>query len=147
MTKCKCKSKLLPLVPHSYQRGSVKHFVSHPSLQTRHLHTHATTEIMIGFAYAICIPDFKDEVMPISKVSRFVEDATFGYQDFARRGEDNPPTFRAQVCHIPSLSRSHSSATLVLEGRSPACFPCSSTPDSMYGHYQASTELDNNPFI
>lgn len=35
--------------------------------------------------------------MPISKVSRFVEDATFGYQDFARHGEDNPPTFRAQV--------------------------------------------------
>ncbi|XP_062309363.1 sestrin-3 [Osmerus eperlanus] len=40
--------------------------------------------------------DFEDEVMPISKVSRFVEDATFGYQDFARRGEDNLPTFRAQ---------------------------------------------------
>lgn len=40
--------------------------------------------------------DFKDEVMPTSKVSRFVEDSTFGYQDFARQGEDNPPTFRAQ---------------------------------------------------
>ncbi|KAJ8410864.1 hypothetical protein AAFF_G00188210 [Aldrovandia affinis] len=39
---------------------------------------------------------FQDEVMPTSKVSRFVEDATFGYQDFARHGEDNPPTFRAQ---------------------------------------------------
>lgn len=41
--------------------------------------------------------DLEDEVMPTSKVSQFVEDATFGYQDFARRGEDNPPTFRAQV--------------------------------------------------
>ncbi|XP_055726946.1 sestrin-3-like isoform X3 [Salvelinus fontinalis] len=40
--------------------------------------------------------DLEDEVMPTSKVSQFVEDATFGYQDFARRGEDNPPTFRAQ---------------------------------------------------
>lgn len=39
---------------------------------------------------------FQDEVVPSSKVSRFVEDATFGYQDFARHGEDNPPTFRAQ---------------------------------------------------
>ncbi|KAG9337537.1 hypothetical protein JZ751_028554 [Albula glossodonta] len=39
---------------------------------------------------------FQDEVVPTSKVSRFVEDATFGYQDFARHGEDNPPTFRAQ---------------------------------------------------
>uniref|UniRef100_A0A6Q2YTS1 Sestrin 3 n=1 Tax=Esox lucius TaxID=8010 RepID=A0A6Q2YTS1_ESOLU len=40
--------------------------------------------------------DFEDEVMPTSRGSRFVEDATFGYQDFARHGEDNPPTFRAQ---------------------------------------------------
>jgi len=40
--------------------------------------------------------DFKDEVMPISKVSRFVDDSTFGYQDFARGGEDNPPTLSAQ---------------------------------------------------
>ncbi|XP_024287298.1 sestrin-3 [Oncorhynchus tshawytscha] len=40
--------------------------------------------------------ELEDEVMPTSKVSQFVEDATFGYQDFARRGEDNPPTFRAQ---------------------------------------------------
>ncbi|MFT7803226.1 sestrin-3-like [Arapaima gigas] len=39
---------------------------------------------------------FEDEVMPTSQVSRFVEDATFGYKDFARHGEDNPPTFRAQ---------------------------------------------------
>ncbi|KAL0994284.1 hypothetical protein UPYG_G00120220 [Umbra pygmaea] len=39
--------------------------------------------------------DFEDEVTPTSKVSRFVEDATFGYQDFARHGDDNPPTFRA----------------------------------------------------
>ncbi|MBN3306759.1 SESN3 protein, partial [Amia calva] len=39
---------------------------------------------------------FEDEVVPTSKVSRFMEDPTFGYQDFARHGEDNLPTFRAQ---------------------------------------------------
>uniref|UniRef100_A0A6Q2XPT9 Sestrin 3 n=1 Tax=Esox lucius TaxID=8010 RepID=A0A6Q2XPT9_ESOLU len=44
----------------------------------------------------IVTADFEDEVMPTSRGSRFVEDATFGYQDFARHGEDNPPTFRAQ---------------------------------------------------
>ncbi|KAI1903165.1 hypothetical protein AGOR_G00024400 [Albula goreensis] len=39
--------------------------------------------------------DFK-EVVPASEVSLFVEDAAFKYQDFARRGEDDLPTFRAQ---------------------------------------------------
>lgn len=38
---------------------------------------------------------FEDEIVPVSNVSRFVSDPTFGYQDFARR-EDNLPTFRAQ---------------------------------------------------
>ncbi|XP_030637550.1 sestrin-3 [Chanos chanos] len=40
--------------------------------------------------------DFDKEVMSFSRVSRFVEDSDFGYKDFARHGEDNPPTFRAQ---------------------------------------------------
>ncbi|XP_018604404.1 sestrin-3 [Scleropages formosus] len=39
---------------------------------------------------------FEDEMVPTSQVSRFVEDATFGYKDFARHGEDNPPTFCTQ---------------------------------------------------
>lgn len=39
---------------------------------------------------------FKEEVVPKSKVSQFVEDSTFRYQDFARRAEDDLPTFRAQ---------------------------------------------------
>ncbi|MBN3286329.1 SESN3 protein, partial [Polyodon spathula] len=39
---------------------------------------------------------FEDEIVPVSNVSRFVSDPAFGYQDFARRGEDNLPTFRAQ---------------------------------------------------
>ncbi|XP_028839155.1 sestrin-3 isoform X2 [Denticeps clupeoides] len=39
---------------------------------------------------------FNDKVTLSSRVSRFVEDDSFGYQDFARQGEDNPPTFRAQ---------------------------------------------------
>ncbi|KAJ8267004.1 hypothetical protein GJAV_G00137120 [Gymnothorax javanicus] len=39
---------------------------------------------------------FKEELVPKSKVSRFVEDSSFRYQDFARRGEDDLPTFRAQ---------------------------------------------------
>lgn len=32
-----------------------------------------------------------------SDVSRYIEDPGFGYEDFARRGEEHLPTFRAQV--------------------------------------------------
>ncbi|XP_064413994.1 sestrin-3-like isoform X2 [Latimeria chalumnae] len=39
---------------------------------------------------------FEDEVFQMSDVSRYVEDPSFGYKDFARRGEDHLPTFRAQ---------------------------------------------------
>ncbi|KAG7484340.1 hypothetical protein MATL_G00048590 [Megalops atlanticus] len=39
---------------------------------------------------------FEDKVESTSNLSRFVEDSTFGYQDFARHGEDDLPTFRAQ---------------------------------------------------
>ncbi|XP_016397264.1 sestrin-3 [Sinocyclocheilus rhinocerous] len=39
---------------------------------------------------------FDEEVVPPSPVARFVDDPSFGYQDFARHGEDNPPTFKAQ---------------------------------------------------
>uniref|UniRef100_A0A673N715 Sestrin 3 n=1 Tax=Sinocyclocheilus rhinocerous TaxID=307959 RepID=A0A673N715_9TELE len=39
---------------------------------------------------------FAEEVVPPSPVARFVDDPSFGYQDFARHGEDNPPTFKAQ---------------------------------------------------
>lgn len=48
-------------------------------------------------AWSFFWTDFGDQMISPSRVSRFVEDAAFGYQDFARRGEDNPPTFRAQV--------------------------------------------------
>ncbi|XP_034762440.1 sestrin-2-like isoform X2 [Acipenser ruthenus] len=34
--------------------------------------------------------------LPSASVSRFVEDPDFGYEDFTRRGEQTPPTFRAQ---------------------------------------------------
>ncbi|XP_030632368.1 sestrin-3 [Chanos chanos] len=37
-----------------------------------------------------------NKVVPPSPVARFVDDPSFGYQDFARHGEDNLPTFRAQ---------------------------------------------------
>ncbi|KAJ8276716.1 hypothetical protein COCON_G00084680 [Conger conger] len=40
--------------------------------------------------------DFKEEVVTKSKGSQFVVDPTFRYQDFARHGEDDLPTFRAQ---------------------------------------------------
>ncbi|KAJ8276683.1 hypothetical protein COCON_G00084350 [Conger conger] len=40
--------------------------------------------------------DFKEEVVTKSKGSQFVVDSTFRYQDFARHGEDDLPTFRAQ---------------------------------------------------
>ncbi|XP_007900197.1 sestrin-3 isoform X2 [Callorhinchus milii] len=39
---------------------------------------------------------FEDEVIPTSYISRYVEDPSFGYKDFARRGVDHLPTFRAQ---------------------------------------------------
>uniref|UniRef100_A0A8C9FES1 Sestrin 3 n=1 Tax=Pavo cristatus TaxID=9049 RepID=A0A8C9FES1_PAVCR len=38
---------------------------------------------------------FDDEIVS-TDVSRYVEDPGFGYKDFARRGEDHLPTFRAQ---------------------------------------------------
>ncbi len=46
--------------------------------------------------------------MPPSPVARFVDDPSFGYQDFARHGEDNPPTFKAQVRETPSNIHIHS---------------------------------------
>ncbi|XP_048838115.1 sestrin-3 [Brienomyrus brachyistius] len=65
---------------------------------------------------------FEDEVIPTSQVSRFVEDATFGYQDFARHGEDNPPTFRAQdfsweVHGFSLVNRLYSDIGLLLDKR------------------------------
>ncbi|KAM4796686.1 sestrin-3 isoform 2-T2 [Rhinophrynus dorsalis] len=38
---------------------------------------------------------FDDEVISMSNVSRYIEDPGFGYKDFARRGEEPLPTFRA----------------------------------------------------
>lgn len=37
------------------------------------------------------------EPSPNSDMLCFVEDPTFGYEDFTRRGTQAPPTFRAQV--------------------------------------------------
>ncbi|ETE65671.1 Sestrin-3, partial [Ophiophagus hannah] len=39
---------------------------------------------------------FDDELISMGDVSCYVEDPGFGYKDFARRGEDHLPTFRAQ---------------------------------------------------
>ncbi|XP_077197600.1 sestrin-3 [Paroedura picta] len=39
---------------------------------------------------------FDDEILSIADVSRYIEDPGFGYKDFARRGEEHLPTFRAQ---------------------------------------------------
>lgn len=46
--------------------------------------------------FAALFPAFDDEIVS-TDVSRYVEDPGFGYKDFARRGEDHLPTFRAQV--------------------------------------------------
>lgn len=43
------------------------------------------------------LPAFDDEIVSTADVSRYVEDPGFGYKDFARRGEEHLPTFRAQV--------------------------------------------------
>lgn len=40
--------------------------------------------------------DFEDDMIIAADVSRYIEDPGFGYEDFARRGEDHLPTFRAQ---------------------------------------------------
>ncbi|KAM4827824.1 sestrin-3 isoform 2-T2 [Thomomys bottae] len=40
--------------------------------------------------------DFGDDMTVTADVSRYVEDPGFGYEDFARRGEEHLPTFRAQ---------------------------------------------------
>ncbi|XP_060682559.1 sestrin-3-like isoform X5 [Hemiscyllium ocellatum] len=39
---------------------------------------------------------YEDELIPTSYMSRYVDDPSFGYKDFARRGDDHLPTFRAQ---------------------------------------------------
>lgn len=41
--------------------------------------------------------DFEDDMIITADVSRYIEDPGFGYEDFARRGEEHLPTFRAQV--------------------------------------------------
>ncbi|XP_069751228.1 sestrin-1-like isoform X3 [Narcine bancroftii] len=41
-------------------------------------------------------PADDNELQSSTNVSCFVEDADFGYKDFSRRGEQTPPTFRAQ---------------------------------------------------
>ncbi|XP_078513105.1 sestrin-3 [Lissotriton helveticus] len=39
---------------------------------------------------------YDDDLVSSSTASRYIEDPGFGYKDFARRGEEHPPTFRAQ---------------------------------------------------
>ncbi|MEE6472953.1 hypothetical protein FKM82_009788 [Ascaphus truei] len=39
---------------------------------------------------------FDDDVVSVSNALRYIEDPGFGYKDFARRGEEHLPTFRAQ---------------------------------------------------
>ncbi|GCB69385.1 sestrin-3-like isoform X1 [Scyliorhinus torazame] len=39
---------------------------------------------------------YEDELISTSYTSRYVDDPSFGYKDFARRGDDHLPTFRAQ---------------------------------------------------
>ncbi|XP_037360653.1 sestrin-3 [Talpa occidentalis] len=46
--------------------------------------------------YAFPHSDLEEDVMAASDVSRYVEDPGFGYEDFARRGEEHLHTFRAQ---------------------------------------------------
>ncbi|XP_055512606.1 sestrin-1-like isoform X2 [Leucoraja erinacea] len=41
-------------------------------------------------------PADDNELLSSANLSCFVEDADFGYKDFSRRGEQTPPTFRAQ---------------------------------------------------
>lgn len=47
--------------------------------------------------------DFEDDMIITSDVSRYIEDPGFGYEDFARRGEEHLPTFRAQVGWMPLI--------------------------------------------
>lgn len=42
-------------------------------------------------------------------VSRYIEDPGFGYEDFARRGEEHLPTFRAQVHRAFNIEKLESS--------------------------------------
>lgn len=60
--------------------------------------------------FAVLFPAFDDELVS-TDVSRYVEDPGFGYKDFARRGEDHLPTFRAQV---PSLKSTFNSKNVCI---------------------------------
>lgn len=48
--------------------------------------------------YLFLYTAFDDDVVSMSNASRYIEDPGFGYKDFARRGEEHLPTFRANVC-------------------------------------------------
>ncbi|NXA37234.1 SESN3 protein, partial [Eudromia elegans] len=50
--------------------------------------------VCLFFVSSECLT-FDDEIVS-TDVSRYVEDPGFGYKDFARRGEEHLPTFRAQ---------------------------------------------------
>lgn len=53
--------------------------------------------VSITLDYSSLSLDFEDDMIITSDVSRYIEDPGFGYEDFARRGEEHLPTFRAQV--------------------------------------------------
>lgn len=57
-----------------------------------------------------CPLDFEDDMILTADVSRYIEDPGFGYEDFARRGEEHLPTFRAQVHRAFDLEKLGSSA-------------------------------------
>lgn len=60
------------------------------------------------------------EPSPHPDILCFVEDPTFGYEDFTRRGTQAPPTFRAQVLLIVSdLHRSGSKLDTVSPQKPP----------------------------
>ncbi|ELK27876.1 Sestrin-3, partial [Myotis davidii] len=55
--------------------------------------------------------DFEDDMIITSDVSRYIEDPGFGYEDFARRGEEHLPTFRAQP--LPRIKLANEACALM----------------------------------
>lgn len=60
--------------------------------------------------FLYCPLDFEDDMIVTADVSRYIEDPGFGYEDFARRGEEHLPTFRAQVHSTFNLEKLESPA-------------------------------------
>lgn len=82
------------------QSGLMPHLASHNCFEMNLRRKKKKVHFTI---FSFSLTAFDDELVSMADVSCYVEDPGFGYKDFARRGEDHLPTFRAQVSYMNNL--------------------------------------------